>query len=240
MKSIAFLCKIVFVFGVSLSFYAQIPVDKKKISLDDIMNFGKNKVDISKIPDQYLFSWKYTMQISTEKGKSFETDYFLEPDAQYYGSSVKDKKQSQMFMVMDAKRKIMISTFGEEGKKMAMANNLPDYSKIASESDAKFNYKSVAGKEILGYSCKGMEASNDRMTITFYYTNDAKISFLGMFQITKNNMPDALKGYFKPNEKPLSLEVIYFDKEKNKTTVMKCIALEKQSMTFNKSDYKFM
>lgn len=109
------------------------------------------------------------------------------------------------------------------------------------ETKKKLAYKSVAGKTILGYKCKGMQATNEDMTITFYYTNDAKISFADMFKNQKNNsFPDAFKGFFKPTDKPLVLEVDYKDLKKNKSTQMKCIALEKQSYTFNKSDYKFM
>lgn len=228
-STVAFLC----------SFYTSAQ-SKGKMSLEDIMNFSKNKVDVSKIPDQYAFSWKYTMQITTDKGKNFETDYFLHPNAGYYGANMKEKKKNQMFMVMDTKRKIMISTFGDGDKKNAMASNLPDYSKLANENSTKFTYKSVPGKEILGYKCKGMQAVNDKMTVTFYYTTSAKVSFAEMFQMGKNNTPDVFKGYFKSGEKPLSLEVIYTDLAKNKTTTMKCIALEKEAYTFKKADYKFM
>lgn len=228
------------IFCSTSTLFAQTPTERKKISIEDIMNFGKNKADVSSIPEQYSFTWKYTMQITTDKGKNFETDYFLQPGVQYYGSKMKDKGKSQMFMIMDTKRKLMISTFGEENKKMAMANKMPDYPKMTDSKDTKLTYKTIPGKEILGYKCKGMQASNNKMTVTFYYTNEAKVSFAEMFQMGKSNMPDALKGYFKPNEKPLSLEIIYTDLEKNKTTTMKCIALEKQSLTFNKSDYKFM
>lgn len=142
---------------------------------------------------------------------------------------------------MDAKRKIMITTFGGEGKKMAMASNMPDFAEVAEVKGGKLTYKSVPGKEILGYLCKGMQATNSEMVVTFYYTTQAKVSFAEMFQSGKSGgMPDVFKGFFKPNEKPLTLEVIYNDLKKNKTTTMKCIALEPNIFTFNKSDYKFM
>lgn len=241
MKNVNFLKVFLILFSMSISAFAQTPT-KGKISLEDMMNFGKNKVDVSSIPDKYSFSWKYTMQITTDKNKDFETDYFLQPNSGYYGASVNpDKKKSQMFMIMDAKKKIMITTFGDESKKMAMASNMPDYAKIAEAKGGKLTYKAVPGKEILGYQCKGMQASNEEMTVIFYYTTQAKVSFAEMFQSGKSGgMPDVFKGFFKPNEKPLTLEVIYNDLKKDKTTTMKCIALEPNSFTFNKSDYKFM
>lgn len=213
-----------------------------KRQITEQMKNGFKTVDVSSIPDKYSFSWKYTMQITTEKNKNFQTDYFLQPNATYYGASVNsNKKKSEMFMIMDSKRKIMISTFGDGEKKNAMASSMPDYSNMNNSNTKKLTYKSIPGKSILGYQCKGMQASNEDMTIVFYYTNQAKVSFSQIFQSGRGSqMPDIFKDYFKPNENPLSLEIIYTDLKKNQTTTMKCIALEPNSFSFNKADYKFM
>lgn len=238
MRTISFLLLTILT---TLNSLAQTPSAGKKMSMEDLMSFGKNKVNPSEIPNSYKFSWKYIMQINTDKGKTMDIDYFLEPNASYYGANMSKASGSDMMMIMDSKNKISITTFGKENKKMAMASKMPDYSKIADENTKKLTYKTVAGKEILGYKCKGMQAINEEMIITFYYTNEAKVSFADMFKSQKgNSFPDVFKSFFKPNEKPLMLEVDYKDLKKNKSTIMKCIALEKQALTFNKSDYKFM
>lgn len=238
MKNITFLLLAILS---TITSFSQTPSTNKKISVEDLMNFGKNRVDIASIPNKYNFNWKYTMQITSEKGKSMNIDYFLEPNANYYGANMNQTKNSDMFMIMDSKNKITITAFGKENKKTAMASKMIDYSKIDNKNQKKLTYKPVTGKTILGYKCKGIQATNDDMIITFYFTNEAKVSFADMFKNQKNNsFPDAFKEFFKPTDRPLVLEVDYKDLKKNKSALMKCVALEKQSYTFNKSDYKFM
>ncbi|HMI08382.1 MAG TPA: hypothetical protein VK528_12600 [Flavobacterium sp.] len=124
-----------------------------------------------------------------------------------------------------------------------MASKLPDYSEMTTKEAAgkKFTYKSLPGKTILGYKCKGVEATDADYVMTFYYTNDAEVNFTDLFKSPQaQKMPNAFKDYFKPGEKPLMLAVDINDKAKGKTTTMKCIALEKSAFVFRKSDYKFM
>lgn len=221
---------------------AQTPSKSPKMDIKDIMNFGKNKVDVTKIPEKYAFSWKYTMQITSDKGKEIIFDYFLEPNVAYYGANMNKAGASPMFMIIDTKNKVNITTFGKEGKKMAMANKIQDYSEIENDKAKKMKYKAVPSKKILGFNCKGMQASNEEMEIIFYYTTEAKVSFATIFKSKQNGgLPDVFKDLLKPNEKPLLMEMNYKDlKNKSKTTTMKCISLNKESYTFNKSDYKFM
>ena len=125
---------------------------------------------------------------------------------------------------------------------MAMVSKAPDYSKMTDDKTKKMKYKAIPGKKILGFNCKGMQASNDEMEMIFYYTTEAKVSFTNIFKTNQNGgMPDVFKDLVKANEKPLLMEMNYKDlKNKNKTTTMKCIGLNKEPYTFNKSDYKFM
>lgn len=217
--------------------WAQAP----KVDMKDIMNYQKNKVDASAIPNSYSFSWKYSMEITTSKGKNLNFDYLLQPDASYYGSNMVQGKNS-MFMIFDTKNKISISTFGKGDKKMAMASKIPDYSAMTNPKSTKMTYKPIPGKTILGYECKGMQGTNGEATITFYYTTKAPVSFSNIFHSQKSSgIPDVFKDLFKPNEKPLLLEMNY----KNSTneamsSTMKCVGLQKENFTFNKSDYQFM
>ncbi|MES2812442.1 MAG: hypothetical protein V4670_08235 [Bacteroidota bacterium] len=221
---------------------AQTPTKSPKMNMQDMMNFGKNKVDASKIPDKYSFSWKYTMQITSDKGKEIVFDYFLEPNTSYYGANMNKTGASSMFMITDTKNNISITTFGKDGKKMAMASKTPDFTAMANDKANKMKYKAIPGKKILGFNCKGMQATNGEMEMIFYYTTESKVSFANIFKTKQNGgFPDIFKDILKPNEKPLLMEMNYKDlKNKSKTTTMKCISLNKESYTFNKSDYKFM
>lgn len=228
--------------GLVVFFTGVVSAQKPKMNMEDLMSLSKNKVDASKIPEKYAFSWKYTMQITTDKGKEVDFDYFLEPNATYYGANMNNTGASGMFMIMDTKNNLTISTFGKGDKKMAMARKTPDYSDVANNSSKKMKYKAIPGKKILGFNCKGMVASNDESQMTFYYTTEAKVSFANIFASKQNGgFPDVFKGFLQPNEKPLLMEMNYKDlKNKNKTTTMKCTSLNKESYVFNKSDYKFM
>lgn len=211
-------------------------------SMASALGYGKNKVDASVVPNSYPFSWKYKMEIQSEKGKAMVAEYFLEPNAEYIGFNM--GQSNDMFMIMDYKNKLTITCFNQGKEKMASASKTPDYSEMAKKEtgNSKFNYKALPNKTFLGFNCKGMEATNEEYNMVFYYTNDAGVSFGDVFKSQQNQkMPNAFKDYFKPGDKPLMLFMTMKDlKNKGTTTTMKCIALEKKSYVFNKSDYKFM
>ena len=206
------------------------------------MALGKNKVDPSLVPNSYSFSWKYSLEIRSENEKAMIMDYFLEPNAEYFG--FKMGESGEMFMVIDSKNKLMITAFDQEKEKVAMASRMPDYSEMIpkdNESDG-FSYRSLPNKIIMGYNCKGIEATSTDFVMVFYYTNEAKVSFSDMFRSQqKQKIPDVLKGYFKTGDQPLMMTMSMKDlKDKGKITMMKCVVLEKNSREFLKSDYKFM
>lgn len=207
--------------------------------MPDIAGMGANKVDASEVPSSYHFSWKYTMKIETGKGKSMNADYLLEPSAEYFAMKM---AQADMTMIMDTKKKMTVTAFGKGAQKMATATKMPDYAAAADKQNmSKFNYKALPDKTILGYKCKGVEATNAEYVMQFYYTNDAPVNFADMFKSPQaQKMPDAFRNYFKPGEKPLMLSVSIRDVKKGQTTTMECLALEKSEFTFKKSDYKFM
>ena len=209
-----------------------------------ILGYGKNKVDASEVPNSYAFSWKYIMEIKSDDGKAMNVDYLLEPNASYFGFNVGQGEGQSMLMIMDTKNRITVSCFGSGKDKMASASKMPDYAEMAKKDGekSKFTYKVLPNKTFLGYNCKGIQATNDEYDIIFYYTNEAKVSFGDMFKNQKNwKMPDALAGYFKPDEKTLLMDMNMKDlKNKGKVTTMKCISLEKSAYMFNKADYTFM
>jgi hypothetical protein len=208
-----------------------------------ILTYSKNRIDASEVPNSYAFSWKYIMEIKTDEGKAMNAEYLLEPNATYLGLNVAQGGQN-MLMIMDTKNKITVSCFGSGKDKMASASKMPDYAEMAKNENekTKFTYKTLPNKTFLGYSCKGIQATNDEYDIIFYYTTDAKVSFSDMFKNQKNwKMPDALTGYFKPEDRTLLMDMSMKDlKNKGKVTTMKCMSLAKSPYVFNKSDYKFM
>jgi hypothetical protein len=206
----------------------------------DYSVFAKSKVEPAAVPDSYAFTWKYTMEIKSGTAKPMTADYLLQPNAAYFGMKISQGKD--MLIVMDTKKKISITTFKKGDSNMATASKLPDYAAAAEKQNlSKFTYKSLPEKTILGYVCKGVEATNDDYVMVFYFTNDAPVNFADMFKSPQaQKMPDAFKNYFKPGDKPLMMEVEITEKAKKRTTTMKCLALEKSAFTFKKNDYMFL
>ncbi|MEC5165793.1 hypothetical protein RCH18_001526 [Flavobacterium sp. PL11] len=210
----------------------------------DIMGmvYGKNKVDVATIPLSYPFSWEYTLEIKSDNDKLIIADYLLEPDAEYFGFKIRNTED--MFIIIDSKNGIMINAFYQEKVKMAMVSKIPDYSKM--EDTRKeiddYTYTTLPNKVIMGYNCKGIQAKNKEFEMVFYFTNEAKISFADLFKTQQNKTtPNALKNYFKPDEKPLMMTMTMKDlANKGAITSMKCINIAKKTNAFKKSDYTFM
>jgi hypothetical protein len=208
----------------------------------DIAGMMANRADASVVPESYNFSWKYIMEIQTDNGKTMNAEYRLEKDAGYFGMGM-SQGGNDVLMVMDTKNKINVTSFGKGAQKMAMASKIPDYETTTQKqgSERKFTFKSLPEKTILGYKCKGVEATDADNTIVFYFTNDAPVNFAELFRSpVTSKMPNAFKSFFKPGDKPLMMSVDITDKAKGTTMHMKCISLEKEPFVFKKSDYKFM
>lgn len=206
------------------------------------MMYGKNKVDVASIPNSYPFSWEYSLEMQTANEKPMVVDYFLEPNSEYFGFKMRDT--NGMFLVIDSKNKWMINTFNQEKSKMAMTSKMPDYTEMAEKADQmnEFTYKPLPDKVIMGFNCKGIQATSADSEMTFYYTNEAKVSFSDLFKAQqKKATPNALKNYFKAGDKPLMMTMTMKDlKNKGAVTTMKCIGLVKKPSEFKKSDYTFM
>ena len=97
-------------------------------------------------------------------------------------------------------------TYFKQGKeKIVSVSIILDYTTIPGEEDKnlKYKYKTVQGRKILGYYCKGIEVISEDFTFVYYYSTEAKVSFAEMFQSQSHQkMPDAFRSYFKSGEKP--------------------------------------
>lgn len=241
MKKVKFILSTLLALFIFNTTQAQTAAEAQKKAMENAMNLGKNKIDAAQIPAKYSFSWKYSLEIKTDAGKAMNVDYLLEPNSAYYGANM-NKTGSNMFMIMDTKNKIMVSCFDKGAKKMAMASKIPDYKAKETTKDSKYTYKTLPNKTILGFNCKGIQATNATSTMIFYYTNEAKISFADMFKSQQNqSLSNAFSDFFKSGEKPLMMSMEFTDlKNKSKKMNMTCVGLEKKAFTFNKSDYQFM
>ena len=203
-------------------------------------SMGKGKADPNLVPDSYDFSWKYSLNMKTKEG-DMVLDYFLQPGQPYFGFTT--PLMESMFTVMDNGRKITVMYMLSDKNSVMMTNSMPDDLDLEETDDksASFAYESLPDKEIMGYNCTGVKATNDRYEISMYFTADAPVSFNDIYKKKNKNIPSGLKNYFGEDDYVLMLEMQMTDLKKDKmSATMECIGLEEVQKTIYKSDYNTM
>jgi hypothetical protein len=210
----------------------------------DVNPFGnggsKEKADPSLVADTYDFTWKYSIKMGTKKG-DIVFDYYLKPDAPYFGFS--SKTMENLFTVMDNGNKVTTMFMASEGNDLGMVTTMPDDLNLEETKDQseEFTFTLLPAKSINGYNCKGVKATNEDYEMDMYFTNEAEVSFDDIYKYQQTKVPAEIKDFFDKDEKLL---MIYMDmndlKNKKEHVTMECIGLEQVTKTIKKSDYKFM
>ena len=219
--------------------------EKTSKSMDKIFNtnpfgVGRGKASPNLIAESYVFSWKYSLKMTTKEGEMV-LDYYLNPGAAYFGFTTVAMKD--IFTVMDNDNKIMAMFMSTQGNNMVMANQMPDDLNLEEDKDKSdnFNFQSLPEKIINGYHCKGVKAINSEYEMDMYFTDEAEVSFDDIYKNQQTKIPVQLKNYFNKDDKVL---MIYMDmkglKSKKQNAQIECIGLEKVSKTISKSEYKSM
>ncbi|MBO3099161.1 DUF4412 domain-containing protein [Gelidibacter pelagius] len=207
----------------------------------DINPFGgsKEKADPSLVADNYDFTWKYSLKMSTKEGE-IVFDYYLKPDAAYFGFT--SAMMNNMFTVMDTDHNIMAVFMASDGNNIGMVNQMPEIDlEEANEVPENFTFETLPDKTINGYDCKGVKAVNEDYEMTMYFITDAEISFDDIYKNSRTKIPDALKDYFNEDDKILMIHMDMRNlKNKKENATMECIGLEEVQKSINKSDYTFM
>lgn len=205
-------------------------------------------VDLETLPASYHFDWRYTLQMTTEKG-NMNLHYFLNKDKNMPFGSRPEMEQGKaagdMFMVMDPNLATTTILMENNGTKTGMVMSTPDFASAVDQENgmADFEFKKIGTKKILGYTCQGFEMENDESKITMYMAPDAPVSFSNLYS---GNASKQLPKGFDPKwldqigENSLMMEMDYVSKnKKGQSAKMTCIALEKQPIDIKLADYKF-
>lgn len=216
--------------------------------MDKILNgkLKKSKVDPATLPKSYDFEWRYAMEMTT-KDHTFLMNYYLKPDAKYYGA-LPDAKQGSpgghMFMVMDIERSINTIFMDTEGGKMAqiMDVNFDDYDDESQNDTSEYTIEEIDSKVILGYQCQGFKMTNDEVEMLMYITNEAPVSFTQIYGMDESNLPKGFDSkWLKYGKNGCVMEVDFRNKRKKKHSMkMVCVAMEKEERSIQLSDYTFM
>jgi len=219
--------------------------EKATNSMDKVFDInpfpdGKEKADPAVIADSYDFTWKYSLKMTTKQG-DLVFDYYLKPDASYFGFTT--ATMQDMFTVMDNKNKVTVMFMNSKGNKIGMGSQMLDdldLEEMADES-GKYKFEALPEKTINGYRCKGARATSDEYIMTMYFTNEAEVSFDDIYKNKQTNIPIEFKNYFGKDDKVLmiSMDMKSLKNDKHNAT-MECIGLEEVQKTINKANYKIM
>ncbi|MGX1024211.1 DUF4412 domain-containing protein [Psychroflexus sp. MBR-150] len=214
----------------------------KAFDINPFANSGrKEKANPGLVANSYDFTWKYSLKMSTKKEGEIVFDYYLKPDAPYFGFT--SATMENMFTIMDNGNKVIVMFMQSQGNNVGMVTQMPDDLDLEETKDQskEFVFTSLPDKTINGYHCKGVKATNKDFEMDMYFTNEAEVSFDDIYKNQQTKIPRQVNDYFDKDEKLL---MIYMDmkglKKKKENMTMECIGLEEVSKTIKKSDYKFM
>lgn len=261
MKKLLFILFLVFI---NAETNAQIPIFKKmrtaienkvenKImqktdkSVDKVLEAPFNiptatsKVSSDVLPTTYVFSWKYDVEVQSQNNKPMTMTYFLQPNSDYQGMLLGDIK-SDMFMIMDFQKMIMINLFDAAGSKMGQIMNIPKEDLEATEGEiGDYITTSLPDRTISGYKCKGILLKNNEYLIKYYFTNDVPVTLNGMNRDKKDSKVAKVINGINSKDPGLMMRMELTDlKNKKNSMVMECKNLEEFSKMISKADYKFM
>lgn len=224
---------------INFTVQAQNPTQKM---LQGIM--GKKKVSNEKLPDSYSFNWEFKTEIKSAKNETMELNYLINKNVDdFFGMEMSSKKLKGGLatVVFDTKNDFFVMFMNMQGQKMAQLRNL---SEDNNQKEPNFKFKEIGTKQILGYTCYGIEVENPTHVGTMYFTLDAPVNFSAFFAMSNNkNMPKgfdpALLQVLKEDALLMEMSVAHKKKKKESYTMI-AKSLEKKDVTIRKDDYQFM
>ena len=206
---------------------------------------GKKKVSSNSLPDSYTFNWEFKTEIKSAKNETMELNYLINSSVEdFFGMAMSGEKLKggKATIVFDTKNDVFTMFMNMQGQKMAQIRTLPSTGQDSNEADFKF--KEIGTKEILGYTCYGIEVENPTHIGTMYFTLDAPINFSAFFAMSNNkNMPKgfdpALLQVLKEDALLMEMSVAHKKKKKESYTMV-AKSLEEKDAVIQKADYQFM
>ena len=216
-------------------------VDKALDAPFNMPTQSASKNTVKDLPAEYNFSWKYDVEMQAQKGKSMMMTYFLQPNANYQGMVMGDIK-SDMFIVMDFDKEMMLTLMEAGGSKMGQAMSMPkeDF-EAAEEKLGDYEITSLPNQVIAGYNCKGLQMKNKEYLIKYYFTNDVPLTLNGMNKGKESGKLAKILNGINVKDPGLMMKMDMTDlKDKKNNMTMECKSLAKSAKTISRKDYKFM
>ncbi|TXD83083.1 DUF4412 domain-containing protein [Subsaximicrobium wynnwilliamsii] len=203
--------------------------------------------DMNDIPETYKFQYIMDMKMTTNKD-DMRINYYIQPNASYFGTAVPSGQDNNSVVVYDLAKEAMVTFIDANGQKMAMKVNMPLDEKMQESikngqlgqdgSAEDVEVTPLASKTILGYHCKGYQIKNEDGSTKVYITNEAPVSFVGMFANMKDMQKNMGSSAIPFDENSMMLEMEYNSSTRKKERMhMICTAIKEQSFSISKADY---
>jgi len=201
------------------------------------------------IPESYQFHYIMDMQLTSNKDV-MNLQYYIEPDAAYFGNAI-PQDDSKSIIVYDMENQAMVTFIDNNGQKMAMKMRMPfdeEAQKLMAQTQEgednetlDVNITPLPSKTILGYNCKGYQIDQKDGVSKIYITNEAPVSFVGMFASVKE-MPKNMNAATIPfNKNSMMMEMEYTSNKRKRDNIhMVCTGIEEKAFSINKSEYQGM
>lgn len=215
--------------------------DSKEVQESIQSLFGGGNID--NIPDQYNFSYKAVMEITSKDDKN-QLEYWLQPDVRYFGTKISQAGEDNLTVLdLDNKSMTMFMHSDDQRLIMPMRTDSKLFQKILENADQEsssepLDYVEIESKSILGYHCKGYEFTTEDGVSRIWVTDQTPVGFnSGLFN-TDNSLP---KTFIPMDGNTMMMEMQFIPSKKNDDTyMMKCIEFTKENMRVRKADYKSM
>lgn len=222
-------------------------------ALDGIFNMeiggmvGGSNMDPSLLPEDYSYEWRYTLQTEHKRG-SMTMHYYLKEDGIDFASRMEMQQQtmmSGMLMVIDPALNATTILMNSNGKKHGQIISTPeiDLEEMSNENSMEgYEFKEIGTKEILGYTCQGFQIENEETKMTMYVAFNTPVSLNKVYGSDPKRLPKGFDPIWldKISENNLMMEMDMQNKKKPKQSAkMRCVALERDPMTIDISEYDF-
>ena len=202
--------------------------------------FGAGNID--NIPDQYDFSYKAVMEITSTKDKN-QMEYWLEPEVRYFGTKISQAGDDNI-TVLDLENKSMTMFMHQDDQKLIMPMRTDNklFKKILENAEEESNpedikFVEIESKTILGYHCKGYQVTTEDGVSKVWVTNETPVGFnSGLFDMEHEYPTSAIP----IDNNSMMMEMHYVSNKKDEEYGMKCIEFTKENMSIRKEDYTSM
>jgi len=202
------------------------------------------------VPDTYKFQYVMDMKMTSRQNDDMTLQYYIQPNASYFGNAMPDSKTKSV-IVYDLENQAMVTFMDNNGQKMAMKMRIPLEEKMQKMIEKTQNGENNAtntvdvtplpSKTILGYNCKGYLVKQDEGTSKIYITDEAPVSFVGMFANMKKMQKNMNTSAIPFGKNSLMMEMDYTSNKRKRDNIhMVCTALKEQPFSINKADYSGM